>query len=147
MRAGLQLAVLAAIALLQPGCYLSHERELARTDSGFDAARRETGPRTYDGGVLISPCPRDTVNFPACDDGGYQLCAARATAQAAGAYPHSTCLRHGGMPIHATCAAADSCDDGGRCFCNPSRICATTEVCVSDTPDGPTRCVAACSGL
>lgn len=133
------------------GCYASHlrpERDAASPPPldafvadapEHDAGSRDAGRPTTDTG----PCPHDYIIFPSCTPAELQMCFDRAWAQAAGAIPHVSCVQLG--DTYATCAAADSCDSTGRCLCNASRICATNEVCVSDTPDGPTRCQRFCT--
>lgn len=133
------------------GCHASHlrpERDAASPPPldafvadapEHDAGSRDAGRPTTDTG----PCPHDYIIFPSCTPAELQMCFDRAWAQAAGAIPHVSCVQLG--DTYATCAAADSCDSTGRCLCNASRICATNEVCVSDTPDGPTRCRRVCT--
>lgn len=151
VRSGMQRHVAGVALLLLWGCHASHERpgdrlpDATRGDGGARDAGAQDAGSVPDAGRRrdVGPCPYDTIIFPACNPTTEQLCHDRATAQAADAFPHATCVQLDRG--EATCGAADACDAMGRCFCTPTRICASNEVCVSDTPEGPHRCRPVCS--
>ena len=64
-------------------------------------------------------------------------------------YVHTHCEEVG--EIAAYCTVGNYCDRSGdhfpppTCQCQRSLTCNSDEVCVSDTPDGPPRCVPRCS--
>jgi hypothetical protein len=115
--------------------------------ASFDAGPgpRDTGaPRLYDGNVPDARCDNRVITFPSCTPANVEMCAVRAAAASGGHFPHVTCGPSASLPGTSTCIAADACDDAGLCLCNATRVCATNEVCVSDTPDGERYCIAAC---
>lgn len=86
------------------------------------------------------------VSFRPCDADAIESCRIWAQAFAPSGHSHVECVDLG---FRAVCAMADHCEPppGGTgtptCTCN-GVICAESEVCVSDTPDGVPSCVTAC---
>ena len=87
-----------------------------------------------------------------CTPADDEVCAAWTRAQASpGLFTHGTCnLVMAGTPIcwgGDDCYLSDPFEDTWVCHCDtdPFVACLTGQVCVSDTPDGPRRCIAACS--
>lgn len=57
-------------------------------------------------------------------------------------FAHARCMASEGQSF---CESGDICG-ATTCLCTPTRACTpVTEVCVSDTPDGPRTCARACS--
>lgn len=169
MRERVRGSLITAVAsTLLAGCYLSHMRpepdappvldagntsdadawhDASSNDAwAFDApnadAMHDTNPPPFEAGDCD---PRWFQWARPCDDELETICRETAMTWAHGRYGWSHCGTHPDGH-NSACSLGDYCVDGS-CICTPTRICGPDDVCVSDTPDGPRRCVPRCSGL
>lgn len=147
MRDAVHGALIVAACAAVAGCYLAHERDGVAIDGGApshpDAAPSDTGRCGLTGD--LPPWQGR------CTPERSEQCRQLAMMLAPGRVAHATCLNYGrpGEMIESLCTWGDHCPDGpytGTCRCNAAHYCAAQfDVCVSDTPDGPTYCAPWCS--
>jgi len=93
-------------------------------------------------GGLCNPI-RPVLETSTCTDEAKSICQTWAESVAIGTYGVSMCIPRGGDQAGVICG-----DDSSRgAGCGGGPMCSGGEVCVSDTPDGPRHCVAACNWL
>lgn len=128
--------------MLLLGCYRVHERPGAVPDATAHADASPVDAGTPD----AVHCGIHGMTWPACTPELDAECQRRATAAALGRYAHSRCYQPNPSASGVECSQGLVCDEGAtNCRCTPGRYCATdTDVCVSDTPDGPRYCARAC---
>ncbi len=144
---------LATVVVIGQGCYRSHERADPADDAGFPDAEFDDGSSgssdTNSPPLEVGPSctSRDTAWPGTCTPEIELECQRIAMDWARGRYGHTRCLSIdlGGGNFSSACSLGDFCVGGG-CSCTPTRGCGSGDVCVSDTPDGPTRCVVRCTG-
>lgn len=117
----------------------------AMGDASPDASPHfDAGP--WDAAGDGGPCDPNILVFGCSSD---QECAARAAYVAPpGVYPVTEC---GGHVCQQGTYHCTTHDGNTQCLCGPQTgvlgfACGTGQLCVSDTPGGPTRCVNACEG-
>lgn len=154
------LVTAATLAIIAVGCARHHlrgdgparpdsgRRDADAGDAGWLPPRPDVGPRPDAplGPPPDAPCrPVGIIlSFPGaeCDARAEAICDEWAQAAApAGTFAHAVCVNFGAGTL--TCEVGDYCDAAG-CRCTPSEVCARGLVCMSDTPDGPTRCGRGC---
>lgn len=138
------LALGFAVTLGGCTCASSHERDAApeRADASSDGLRGEID------GASCELAPPDLFGDDCPPDAAERCAAWAAIAAGPGLYGHSACPGGGSF-----CGLGDVCSPAGPhwpglCVCDDRGEvveCRRNEVCVSDTPDGPRRCVAACA--
>ena len=144
----------ALLALVVMGCALSHRRsEDAGRPRRDSAAAPDSGPFVCRDGEEYSPTFEPWV----CDEEAQRLCQLWAQGRTDRGYARSSC-RLNGPP---NCQNGDTgCErpyrpgdhwPPGPCYCGDpngsGRLCYSTEVCISDTPDGEPYCVPSCGNL
>jgi hypothetical protein len=158
LRAGMRRALAAAVmtAAILGGCYRSHERPRDASDPSDGVSTSDAWPNddaSHDGSFDVNPASleaggicdsRDMTWGTPCTPEIQIECERRAQEWARGRYGHSRCVDV--SMRFSTCTIGEYCEED-RCTCTPTRACGPRDVCVSDTPDGPTRCVRRCSGL
>ncbi len=100
-----------------------------------------------------NPFPTDTHVVGGCTDAMRFQCLSWMRSLARTGYVFGTCLSGASGPDFATCYPGDRCfynEEQGRdvCICGSGTNqvdCSGGRLCVSDTPDGPRRCVKPCS--
>ncbi len=142
--------LVAASLLLLHGCYRSHQRATfidagSTIDSGAVFDEPDTNPPPLEVGPTCTA--RDTAWRGGCTPEIEAECQRIAADWARGRYAHTRCITGdiGGGNLSSTCAIGNACDARG-CGCSFTRGCGFGDVCVSDTPDGLTRCVPRCTG-
>ncbi len=127
----------AVFGIIAPGCDCGGH---ITGDAGLDANGDGNGGWVC-GDVDAAPY------VPACSDQDKVKCQQWAQSLERTGYTHSTCVQSAGvMPL---CTVGDYCSTVGNAICwciaAGNRPCDPGYVCISDTPDGPRRCVKACS--
>jgi hypothetical protein len=145
------LAALFAGAAMAAGCTCSASHV---SDVGSDALVAIDGRGGDDGSIDADAAAECDPEVPSlakleCDAEYVAACAEWARQVWSGpGYVHTHCEEVDGI---AYCTVGNYCDRSGDhfpppiCQCQRSLTCNSEEVCVSDTPDGPPRCVPRCS--
>lgn len=172
MRASVRGPLTIVACAVLSACYQAHERRaslddaqrvdgsvLADAPSGSDAwsmpdawsgsdAWSEPDVAQWDGGT----CAFVGGTWPGiCTAERDAECLRRAMVLAPGRYGHARCVQIGRVgEVHESfCSLGDYCPDGpdpATCRCTRTRFCLPgTDVCVSDTIDGPTYCAPICT--
>jgi hypothetical protein len=111
--------------------------------AGDDASDATPGAAIENGGDGTSCVADPPLLSSACTPALDALCQHWAAQAAVGAYGHSRCHEDSHSAI--TRCAEPNCS-GCCCWCGPdiTSYCSGGQVCASDTPNGPLRCIAAC---
>lgn len=104
--------------------------------------KKTFGPGSWDGGVCA---PAPSFGYGSCDGQKDEACARWGASVVTGVYGWSVCHTDE-VKGNTRCSANPDCGGGsGGCCGDPSQFCDdNTEICASDTPDGPRYCATKC---